>query len=142
MRATIPTLALGLLGASCGAGTSGGLPAIRAIPTVIRTHPLPAGKKARLVPVGNSGRVAIGVLHLAPGRLPAHYHAGRDEVVYVLRGRGEMLLGTEKRSVGPGDLVVLPQGTVHGVTVTEPITALRMMAPPDDPRRPDRVPVR
>ncbi len=49
--------------------------------------------------------------------VPAHYHAAHSETVLVLRGRGEMRLGDARMSVRKGDLIFIPKGTPHSVTV-------------------------
>lgn len=49
--------------------------------------------------------------------VPAHYHAAHSETVLVLRGRGEMLLGEQRLPIRKGDLIFIPQGTPHSVTV-------------------------
>ena len=50
-------------------------------------------------------------------RVPLHKHALHSEHVYVLKGKGEMRLGEETRSIKKGDLVIIPEGTPHGVEV-------------------------
>ena len=48
---------------------------------------------------------------LAPGRATApHYHPETEEIYYLLRGTGEMRIGTETRLVGPGDAVAIAPG--------------------------------
>lgn len=49
----------------------------------------------------------------AGGSTLAHYHRVSEEIYLVTSGRGRMRLGDETRSVGPGDCVVIPPGTVH-----------------------------
>src|SRR5262245_14986009 len=47
-----------------------------------------------------------------------HYHASHTEHVYVIEGTGQMLLGNQTIFVGPGDLIYIPEGTVHALRVT------------------------
>jgi mannose-6-phosphate isomerase-like protein (cupin superfamily) len=44
-----------------------------------------------------------------------HYHPHTEEIYYVLRGRGMMTLGNERREVGSGDGILIPPGTRHGI---------------------------
>ena len=55
---------------------------------------------------------------VAPGsRQRPHGHP--SEQVYVISaGRGRMLVGEEERQVGPGELVYVPPGAVHGIENT------------------------
>lgn len=45
--------------------------------------------------------------------IKAHFHATHEEVVYVLKGRGALVLGKATQEVKEGDLVYIPTGTVH-----------------------------
>lgn len=49
--------------------------------------------------------------------VPAHYHAAHSETVLVLRGKGDMRLGDQRLTVRKGDLIFIPKGTPHSVTV-------------------------
>lgn len=44
-----------------------------------------------------------------------HAHAGQEEVYYFVSGQGEMELGDERCSVGPGDVVLIEDGVFHRV---------------------------
>jgi mannose-6-phosphate isomerase-like protein (cupin superfamily) len=42
-------------------------------------------------------------------------HRNPEEIMYFLRGTGEVLCGNEKYNVRPGSLVYIPEGTVHAI---------------------------
>jgi quercetin dioxygenase-like cupin family protein len=46
---------------------------------------------------------------------PNHYHPSAEEVVLVLSGRGEQIVGTETLPVGPGDICFIPRNTPHRI---------------------------
>ena len=46
--------------------------------------------------------------------VPAHTHADHVDAFYVLDGEVEFTVGDETRRAGPGTLVAVPPGTVHG----------------------------
>src|SRR5262252_7862220 len=49
-----------------------------------------------------------------PGdQAPPHVHHGSDEAFGVISGQLSVLVGAERRILGPGDLVVVPAGTPH-----------------------------
>ena len=58
---------------------------------------------------------------LAEARLPAgaatvpHHHAVTEEIYYILSGAAEMTLGSETRSVVPGDAIAIPPGVRHTI---------------------------
>ncbi len=61
---------------------------------------------------------------LAEARLPpgastiGHRHVKTEEIYYVLEGHGLMMIGTDQRSVGPGDAIAIPPGAFHRMTNT------------------------
>ncbi len=55
-----------------------------------------------------SGTVAV-----QSGNVPKHTHKGSDEIQYVISGSGTFWLGNEQRQIHPGDLIIIPKGTVH-----------------------------
>lgn len=62
----------------------------------------------------------------------AHYHPRTEEIYYVLRGRGLMTLGDDRREVGPGDGILIPPGTRHTIRniADAPLVILCCCAPP------------
>ena len=67
--------------------------------------------------------------------VPAHFHRGCDEYLYVLSGRGTFWMGDASNAAafGPGQLLVFDRGTVHAMPELheEPVTFLSI----DTPRR-------
>ena len=55
------------------------------------------------------------VIRVAPGNKvrPAHSHPHGEEVIYIIRGSGRVLVNGEVAAVGEGSVVLFPQGQVH-----------------------------
>jgi quercetin dioxygenase-like cupin family protein len=55
------------------------------------------------------------VIRLAPGEkvTPAHSHPNGEEVIYVMRGSGRVLVSGEVSAVREGTAVLFPRGAVH-----------------------------
>jgi mannose-6-phosphate isomerase-like protein (cupin superfamily) len=70
--------------------------------------------------------------------LLAHYHAGCDEYLYVLSGRGTFWMGDASNGAefAPGDLLFFKRGTVHSLpTILEgPVVFLSFDTPRRDPK--------
>lgn len=69
---------------------------------------------------------------LPPGRaVGRHYHLETEEIYYILRGTGEMIIDDERREVAPGDAVFIPRETKHSLvnTGTEAMTILLVSGP-------------
>ena len=65
------------------------------------------------------------------GRSTLHTQPGHDEIIVVLEGEAEFQVGAETRRVGPGDMMFVPQNTLHGrvKTLTRRYAALSIYAP-------------
>ena len=42
-----------------------------------------------------------------------HYHPGREELIYVVKGSVTQWVGTEKRVLNPGEMAFIPAGLPH-----------------------------
>ena len=60
-----------------------------------------------------------------------HSHAN-EQIVWMLKGKMEFRLGSEKRVCGPGDIVVIPGGTEHEGWFREDTEVIDFFAPPRD----------
>lgn len=65
------------------------------------------------------------VIEPRPGRTP-HRHPHSVEIVHVLSGTGTAWQDGERRPVGPGDTVLIPQG-VHHATLPSPDGPLELL---------------
>ncbi|MEM3574610.1 MAG: cupin domain-containing protein [Candidatus Bathyarchaeia archaeon] len=79
---------------------------------------------------------------LRPGAGPTgyHYHKAKETVLFVLRGRGRLLLEGAEYEVGPYQVIVIRPGERHGILEVlgeEEFEFLEIGAPPVE----DRVPV-
>jgi len=55
------------------------------------------------------------VIRVAPGDKvrPAHSHPNGEEVIYIIRGSGRVLVAGEVQAVQEGTAVLFPRGAVH-----------------------------
>src|SRR5580704_6165120 len=99
---------------------------------------LPATAETLLVDVYLTNRDAASarVFRVYRGT-PPHYHAGCDEYLYVISGRGTFWLGdaSSKAEFGPGQLLFFERGTVHALPeiLAEPVVFLSFDAPRREP---------
>ncbi len=83
------------------------------------------GRRLRWV-VSNSGvqaeQCSACVIRIAPGEKvrPAHSHPHGEEVIYIIRGTGRVLVAGEVSAVREGSTVLFPQGAVHMLHNTGP----------------------
>ena len=71
---------------------------------------------------------------LAEARLPAgarslpHRHARSEEIYHITAGHGRMMLAGDWFDIAPGDTVVIPPGTEHGLDNTGDATLVVLCA--------------
>ena len=66
--------------------------------------------------------------------VPLHKHEFHTEQVIVLEGEANMRLGEEWKIIKAGDVIIIPEGTLHQVIVTStiPLKVLSIQAPEFD----------
>jgi len=76
---------------------------------------------------------SVCVIRVSPGEKvrPAHSHPHGEEVIYIVRGSGRVLVAGEVSSVREGTTVLFPQGAVHMLhnTGTEEMKVVCFFAP-------------
>jgi mannose-6-phosphate isomerase-like protein (cupin superfamily) len=91
-----------------------------------------AEEKMQKIGLVETDRLYFDLYCLQPGQAQkVHSHVGSDKVYYVLRGRATVRIGAEEAELAPGQAVLAPSGTEHGVAnrAGEPLTLLVFMAP-------------
>jgi quercetin dioxygenase-like cupin family protein len=87
-------------------------------------------KVSRRILSGDQGMIvwwSIGAgIHVEP-----HSHPN-EQIVWMLKGRMEFRLGTERRVCGQGDVVVIPGGAEHEAWFREDTEVIDFFAPPRD----------
>ena len=83
-------------------------------------------------------RFALGVFNPDEGLVP-HIHPESEEVYYVIKGKGTVYIGEERKeiSIEPEIALYIPPGTIHGVKNTgkEKIIVAFFVAPGGDPTK-------
>jgi len=100
---------------------------------ILQQKPLPYEENFSSLPVGRDSTQSVNLVQIRQ-KLGRHYHAEHDEIIYIISGRGIMTVGSEIRPIQPGDVVVVPRRTAHGIEnrAPEPLVALSVMSPPFD----------
>jgi len=71
-----------------------------------------------------------------PRGIPLHTHDEHDEIIQVLEGECEAVIGDECRQLKQGDIFFVPKGTPH--KVRQACILLSIYSPSFDPQQPDR----
>jgi quercetin dioxygenase-like cupin family protein len=101
-----------------------------------RVAPLPsAGGKVKtriLFDAETTGvpSASLSLIEIEAGtEIARHEHAESAEILYILSGRGELTIGSEKIPLGSDQAVHLPQNQPHSARLTEKTVALQVYAP-------------
>jgi quercetin dioxygenase-like cupin family protein len=76
--------------------------------------PFVAPEKSR--PVLECDEAVVKCLYIDPGQeAPAHRHPTCVDVMVIVKGVGTATVDGQLRRVGPGDVILNPRGTLHGI---------------------------
>jgi mannose-6-phosphate isomerase-like protein (cupin superfamily) len=69
------------------------------------------------------------------GEIGEETHPDNDQVLYLVEGRGQVILNGAAEPFGKGDVVLVPAGTKHNFTASEgePLKIITVYAPPHHP---------
>jgi quercetin dioxygenase-like cupin family protein len=80
--------------------------------------PIPAGGSVciKADPRTGSDGLSLGTQHLPTGiGIRVHRHNLSDEILFVLEGRGFVILDDARTAIGKGSAIFIPKGTWHGI---------------------------
>jgi len=99
---------------------------------LLRENPLPAGEKSQLIKIAQDNTISAFVVRMMPGaELGPHYHESHDEIEYVIRGTGQLLVNDKWVDFKPGSIHFNPMRKVHAAknTGNEPMIVLIAFTP-------------
>lgn len=83
-----------------------------------------------------ANHLSVCVIRVAPGAKvrPAHAHPNGEELIYIIRGSGRVLVDGVIEAVREGTAVLFPQGSVHMLQNTgrEEMKVICFFAPPSN----------
>ncbi len=86
--------------------------------------------------LANGKHTQIVVMHINPGEdIGLETHPDNDQVLYLVSGKGEVVLNDEKSEFNEGDAVLVPAGTEHNFTTVgdAPMKIITTYSPPHHP---------
>lgn len=89
--------------------------------------------KLAKIALATTPRVQLDLYCVGPGQSQTpHTHDDQDKIYYVLEGRGRVSVGGREESLAPGEAVLAPAGSEHGLVNdgAEPLLVLVVVSPP------------
>jgi quercetin dioxygenase-like cupin family protein len=113
---------------------------VQSVQKAVEADKLTAKDTFKRTYIGHGLQSSVFVFQGHKGPFRKHVHVTHDEIGYVLKGSGKVMVGNLVREVRPGDVWVIPANTPHaGEFEGEPVEVLFISSPMDDPDNPDRV---
>ena len=99
---------------------------------ILNANPLKAGEKFQMINVAQDDTVSSVLIRFAEGaEVKPHFHKTHDEIVYVIKGSGQMLVNNKWIDVKPGTVHFNPMNKVHSTRNTgkDPLVVLSIFTP-------------
>jgi mannose-6-phosphate isomerase-like protein (cupin superfamily) len=111
-------------------GTLGGHPVV-VRKDAAKSYPIAGGQGSATIYLdGLNEPLAIDQITARAGtKVPAHQHAGSDELLYIVSGKGMTTIGGKPVFSAAGTILRIPAGVEHSLSVDEPLVALQVYAP-------------
>ncbi len=106
---------------------------------ILNANPLKAGEKIQMINIAQDDTVSSVLIRFAEGaEVKPHFHKTHDEIVYVIKGSGQMLVNDKWADVKPGTVHFNPMYKVHSTMNTgkDPLVILSIYTP--SMKEPDR----
>ncbi len=105
---------------------------ITQVDDILNANPLKAGEKIQMINIAQDDTVSLLLIRLAEGaEVKPHFHKTHDEIVYVIKGSGQMFVNDKWIDVKPGTVHFNPMNKVHSTRNTgkEPLVLLSVYTP-------------
>ncbi|MFZ0930842.1 MAG: cupin domain-containing protein [Syntrophobacteraceae bacterium] len=106
---------------------------------ILNANPLKADEKVQMINVAQDDTVSFLLIRFTEGaEVKPHFHKMHDEIVYVIKGSGQMLVNDKWIDVKPGTVHFNPMNKVHSTRNTgkDPLVILSIFTP--SMKEPDR----
>ncbi len=86
------------------------------IDQILKANPLPAGKKFQIINIAQDDAATYNIVRLRQGgAVKPHIHKTHTEFVYVIKGKGQLVVNKKKVCVRPGSIHFNPAAKIHGL---------------------------
>lgn len=106
---------------------------------ILNANPLKVDEKIQIINVAQDDTVSFVLIRFTEGaEVKPHFHKTHDEIVYVIKGSGQMLVNDKWMDVKPGTVHFNPMNKVHSTRNTgkDPLVIFSIFTP--SMKEPDR----
>lgn len=106
---------------------------------ILNDNPRPNDQPIKWVYPAQGKHATLTIVQAGAGGIKPHIHKEHDEIVCLFSGEAEFTIGDKTQNIKAGDLLYIPEGTVHFGKFKADTVAVSIYAPWFDPNNPDRV---
>lgn len=102
------------------------------IDDLLEKNPLPDGKKVQLISIVESDAATVNLIRSTDGAgLKPHFHRTHNEILYAIKGEGQLLINDKWVDFNPGSVHFNPLGKTHTIKQVgaEPFVFLSIFTP-------------
>ena len=110
-------------------------PEIKHIDEIIDEKSLAEDENVKIIPLGKDKSTSVYLFQIRPdAEMGTHFHKSHDEILYIKKGSGVLILNGTRHAVKEGMIVMVPRKTIHKYVNTgkETNIAVSMFSPPFD----------
>lgn len=99
---------------------------------ILNANPMKPDEKMQGIDIAQDDTVSFRLARFAEGaEIKPHFHKTHDEIVYVIKGSGQMLVNDKWVDIKPGTVHFNPMNKVHATRNTgkEPLVVLSIFTP-------------
>ncbi len=111
------------------------LPEIKHIDEIVEEQSLVEGENVKIIPLGKDKSTSVYLFQIRQdAEMTAHYHKSHDEILYISKGSGLLVLNGTRHVVKEGMVVMIPRSSIHKYVNTgkETNITVSMFSPPFD----------
>lgn len=89
------------------------------IEEILKGNPLKSGEKVQMIKVAEDDAITFFIARIVESsEVKPHFHKTHDEIVYVIKGSGQMLINNKWFDIKPGSVHFNPMTKVHSIKNT------------------------
>ncbi len=111
------------------------LPEIKYIDEIVDENSLTENENVKIIPLGADKSTSVYLFQIRPdAEMGDHYHKSHDEILYIKKGSGVVILNGTRHIVKEGMIVMIPRKSIHKYVNTgkEVNITVSMFSPPFD----------
>jgi mannose-6-phosphate isomerase-like protein (cupin superfamily) len=99
---------------------------------ILKANPLKPAETLQMINIAQDEMISLFIVRMVDGHVvKKHFHKTHDEVIFIIKGTGQMFVNEEWVSFKPGSIHFNPIGKIHSTKQTgnEPLVYISVFTP-------------